>query len=245
MRVPSSPAHAVAPRAPALARASVEGLYQDPFWAARYGEARARRFGDEDARHHVDYLVRALEAGDPAVLAHYARWLQSVLVTRGMCSRHLARNFQGLGRALDAEGLGALPGVGEALAAALAALAPPAGSPARSVWDAQDALALAALARLGPAAVPEHVAARAREELLTWTSYLADALALGAPDTWVAHVRFLSGFWPQRGLDTLALRAGYAALTEALQTLDDSPARDACRAVLEAGARALPTEEPL
>ncbi|QRK10668.1 hypothetical protein JQX13_11660 [Archangium violaceum] len=44
-----------------LAETSVSGLYEDPFWFARYGEDRARRFGGEDAVFHVRYLVQALE----------------------------------------------------------------------------------------------------------------------------------------------------------------------------------------
>ncbi|RYZ34189.1 MAG: hypothetical protein EOO71_39840, partial [Myxococcaceae bacterium] len=51
-----------------IASASVQALYEDPFWAARYGLQRARRFGDEDAVFHVRYLVQALDAARPAIL---------------------------------------------------------------------------------------------------------------------------------------------------------------------------------
>jgi hypothetical protein len=99
-------ARRVEARTQRLAESSVQGLFEDPFWFARYGEERARRFGGEDAVFHVRYLVQALEARDAGVLERYARWLQGLLVARGMCSEHLAAHFQGLHVALVREALG-------------------------------------------------------------------------------------------------------------------------------------------
>jgi hypothetical protein len=89
-------------RAPQLALASVEWMYQDPFWEARYGLERARRFGNEDALFHVRYLLQALAEERPSVMEGYATWLRTLLVSRGMCTRHLDQNFAGLQSALAA-----------------------------------------------------------------------------------------------------------------------------------------------
>lgn len=65
----------------------------------RYGE-RGRRFADQDSLHHLRYLDQALAAGAPRIFEKYALWLRSVLVSRGMCSAHLADNFRLLAAAI-------------------------------------------------------------------------------------------------------------------------------------------------
>ncbi|HVG60581.1 MAG TPA: hypothetical protein VNA24_18630 [Hyalangium sp.] len=89
-------------RAPQLALASVEWMYQDPFWEARYGLERARRFGNEDALFHVRYLLQALAEERPSVMEGYATWLRTLLASRGLCTRHLDQNFARLQSALAA-----------------------------------------------------------------------------------------------------------------------------------------------
>src|ERR1044072_7291296 len=71
-------------RADQLARASVAWMYEDPFWAARYGAERARRFGGEDAQFHVRYLVQAVTEQRASVMEGYATWLRTLLAARGM-----------------------------------------------------------------------------------------------------------------------------------------------------------------
>jgi hypothetical protein len=80
----------------------VAEMYENPFWEDRFG-ARGRRFAKEDGESHVANLVVALEGRSPPMLASYARWLQRVLTTRGMCSRQLAENFQRLAAAIREE----------------------------------------------------------------------------------------------------------------------------------------------
>ena len=87
----------------ALSEAVLEEQYRDPFWRARYGD-RGRRHADQDSAFHLQYLARALETGAPEVMVRYARWLREVLVTRGMCSRHLAENYRLLARNIEARG---------------------------------------------------------------------------------------------------------------------------------------------
>jgi hypothetical protein len=76
-----------------LTQRVLDRMYENPFWMERYGE-RGRRFADDDGLHHVRYLEQALASRDAAVFERYAQWLRSVLVSRGMCSEHLAANFR-------------------------------------------------------------------------------------------------------------------------------------------------------
>jgi hypothetical protein len=82
-----------------LSQRVLDQMYENPFWMERYGE-RGRRHADEDSRYHVTYLQQALALGSPAVFTNYALWLRSVLVSRGMCSEHLAENYRLLADAI-------------------------------------------------------------------------------------------------------------------------------------------------
>lgn len=84
----------------ALSQAVLDEQYRDPFWRGRFGE-RGRRHADQDSAFHLQYLARALETGAPEIMVRYARWLREVLVTRGMCSRHLAENYRLLAGQLE------------------------------------------------------------------------------------------------------------------------------------------------
>jgi hypothetical protein len=86
----------------ALVARSLEYMPRDEFWHERYAE-RAARFAREDGAFHVRYLVDALRAGSPTVVAEYGKWLRDLLVPRGMCTLHLIEHFENLFRALEAE----------------------------------------------------------------------------------------------------------------------------------------------
>lgn len=181
-----------------LAELSVQGIYDDPFWFARYGEERARRFGGEDAVFHVRYLVQALDARDVGVMERYARWLQGLLVARGMCSRHLAWHFHGLHDALVREGLGEPPEALRYMRAAEAALDWPEG-PAREVREAAPTLVAQAVRELANrGALTPGQEPRLSEELHLQLSYLMDALGSKRPGLFMEHVRWYADFWPQR-----------------------------------------------
>lgn len=205
-------ARQVEARTQRLAESSVEGLYADPFWFARYGEERARRFGGEDAVFHVRYLVQALDARDPGVMERYARWLQGLLVARGMSSQHLASHFRGLREALVREGLDQPPEALEYVRAAEASLLWPGGA-ARALREATPELVpqvLRALAQREPAVRGQEE--RLGEELELQLSYLADALGVGRPGLFVEHARWYLDFWPRR-----QLRCDYRMLLESLE----------------------------
>ena len=190
----------------AISQAVLAEQYRDPFWGARFGD-KGRRHANEDSDFHLQYLTRALVTRDTAVLVRYARWLREVLNSRGMCSRHLAENFRLLAEGIEAkrwpEGELAAGYVREARAA----LAYEEGD-AAAVERAHEALLKAALHDAG--------AAR-REPLCNLLSYLADALALGSPDTLVAHVRWTSAWLRQSGGDATSLALDLHALARALR----------------------------
>jgi hypothetical protein len=216
-------ASAIEARTAQLARASVEPFHRDPFWNARYGEARTRRFGDEDAVFHVRYLVQALAQGAPSVMEGYARWLRTLLVSHGMCTLHLSQHFAWLGEALGEAGLSGSE-VRTVLASAQESLRYLQGSAAALTAESE------ALAQ-GAARVLGHAADRALQaELQLQLCYLADAIAAHRPELFLAHARFYAGFWPQRGLGALSFSQVLRALQDALGAL---PASAEPRALLD------------
>lgn len=225
-------------RADRLARASVEWMYQDPFWEARYGAERARRFGGEDAQFHVRYLVQALTEQRPSVLEGYATWLRTLLASRGMCTLHLDQNFAGLQGALATEGFGPDSPAHAYVQAARAALRYTV-EPARTLQRQAPELARRAAQALH-AEVPASRHSRLEEELLLHLSYLEDAVGLGHPEFFTRHLEWYRGFWPRRELGALAFPRLLESLEAALAA--GLPGHEEARAVL-AAARA-PTESP-
>ena len=93
--------------APAVA-AGVTDQFLDrhPDWRTRFG-SRAVTHGVQDAHYHIAFLAAALETGDAASFAAYARWTAGVLAARGMASTFLAENLaqvrDAVGARLDAD----------------------------------------------------------------------------------------------------------------------------------------------
>lgn len=77
-------------------------MYRDPFWMERFGQ-RGRDNADNDGDFHIKYLTSALELEDPTLFVTYGRWLRDLLVARGMCSQHVAENFERLSDAIAEE----------------------------------------------------------------------------------------------------------------------------------------------
>jgi MerR family transcriptional regulator, light-induced transcriptional regulator len=67
-------------------------LERHPEWLSKYGE-RARKFGIEDARFHIDFLRGAIEAGSIQAFEDYCEWAAGLLKSRGIASRFLAENL--------------------------------------------------------------------------------------------------------------------------------------------------------
>jgi hypothetical protein len=160
-----------------LAWRSIDEMYRDdPFWMDRFGE-RGRKLAREDGVHHVEYLIQALRVESKAVLTDYARWLQSVLVVRGMCSEQLRENFERLARIVRDAGLPAADLAGEYLRAAEDALTYAEG-PGREVQDAASGLL-------------ESVPPASQRAARTLASYLADAAQANDASLFGKHVAWL------------------------------------------------------
>lgn len=196
----------------------LQDMYRDPFWSERFGD-RGRRHASEDGNYHVTYLAEALLAEDPQVLARYAAWLQKVLTSRGMCSRHLAENFQRLAEAITSEGWPDGDQAAAYLREAEQALRYPDG-PARALQDAAEQIARETDAQLAGCSPGHDEAQRARrrDQVRYHLSYLADAVALGTSAPFMSYVAWEADALvrrraPQQELqDTLhALRAALAA----------------------------------
>ncbi len=213
--------------APRLAVAVMDQMYRDPFWMARFGD-RGRRFAEEDSRYHLSYLAQALEGRDAAPLVSYARWVQGVLTSRGMCTRHLQENLRRLGEALVGEGF---PETAEALTyleAAVEALRYQLPE-AREIQLRAQELAQTAVDRLlaDPPPWPPAQLGRAplQEEAQTLLSYVADAIASGRPGLFATHVQWLAS--------TELLPGRTAALLEVLRTATGQLSPSARAAALE------------
>lgn len=168
----------------AIGARSIEAMYRDPFWAARFGD-RGRRFAEEDGRRHVQYLAEAIETAHDAPFMAYARWLRSVLTTRGMCSLHIYDNFARLADALREEDDTLFAAADPYLAAGARALIP-------ADADAAE-LHRAALLVGGTGAVPF------LDQPRFLLSYLADALDAGSVDSLATHVEWLAAEADRRG----------------------------------------------
>ena len=178
-------AESLAEAGPRLSERVLAEMYADPFWAARFGD-RGRRHARADGDFHLKYLVEALESNSLGVFENYARWLRELLVSRGMCSRHLAENFTRLADAIAAEPWDDRARATEILHAGAAALRH----------------------RTGPAAEIEAMRATTAGDAATDTllSYLADALAFEQPSWFGAHTAFAATLRPNLGAELAALR---------------------------------------
>lgn len=192
----------------------LEEMYRDPFWDDRFG-TRGRVFAEQDGRYHLAYLCTALRSGDSGPLVSYAAWLQSVLTTRGMCTRHLDENFARIASVLeDMFGVRVEPAL-SLLAKAREALLYP-QTAARALQLSSSEWAARALQAMGPRARPETPA-----NLAVLLSYMADAVALGRGDVFFDYVRFAEDHLVRRGAPRdypsallAALRATLPADTE-------------------------------
>ena len=219
----------IAATAAELGERSIAEMYKDPFWRERFG-ARGREMAEKDAQFHVSYLLSALAASDPGVLTTYARWLQTLLVSRGMCSLHIAENFEQLALAIAQDIPESEPAVA-LLRGAVAALTYD-GGPERELQDRLASLADATvdtLARRDPTwfaaassftslasyeSIAQAEMARCHERVREHIAYLADAMHAGRPELFSAHAVWMRGFLERR-------QAPWARLEETLRALRD------------------------
>lgn len=207
-------------------------MYANPFWAERFGD-RGRTHARKDGDYHVKYLVEALRANDDRVFVEYARWLRDVLVSRGMCSRHLAENFERLAVAIEEEPWPDRARAASVLRAGVRALVHREGDAGR-IDPRRDEFARAAAAALH-AAHPDWLARwgaagrdRCADDLDYHLSYLTDALAFGHVHRFTAYVTFITEFLGRRAIPAAHVTASLDALDRALaavSSLTAAPAR--------------------
>lgn len=191
-------------------------MYADPFWDRRFGE-RGRGHAKADGDFHIKYVVSAIEADDPALFVTYGRWLRDVLVSRGMCSRHLADHFERLADAITDEPWPDRERPIEILRGGAAGL----------VHTGGDAGALDAHRRQLADTIAGDQPAQVHADAVHLLSYLADALATGQRDGLDGFVRYLVATHP------------LLLLCELLGRLTDQPALpDAARGLVLAAAEA-------
>ncbi len=78
-----------------LVDAVLTDLYRNPFWDDRYGE-RGRQFARQDINYHLDFLIAAIRVDSLPTLTDYYRWVQALLIPRGMCTQHIRQNLERL-----------------------------------------------------------------------------------------------------------------------------------------------------
>ena len=220
-----------------IASRAVAAMYEDPFWMDRFGE-RGRRFADDDGVFHVAYLVESLRLGAAEPLVRYAEWLRSVLVTRGMCTRHLSEQLGRVSSALRELDLAdAAPAVAH-LDAARAGLRYANGA-AGTIQQQEERLAERAAASL----VERHpdwaqgsatFAAAAADDLRPILSYLADALHFRRAELFIDHVHWAEGFFVRMGRPAAYLEALITAIDREIEELDASSRTEAARLIARA-----------
>ncbi|MFT3698078.1 MAG: hypothetical protein QM831_33360 [Kofleriaceae bacterium] len=175
-------------------------MFVDPFWQKKYGGERATKHTRADGDFHVKYLAEALESEDPRVFASYARWLRELLVSHGMCSRHLQENFNRLASAITDKG-----------------------------WpDHERAVAIlhagaqALVYRDGAEGHIDHLRLQAQPEgdLDTLLSYLADAVAFEQPARFAAYVEFARTLRTSLDVELAAVKRLIAGEARALEILE-------------------------
>jgi hypothetical protein len=184
---------------PRIAESALAEMYEDPFWRERFGD-RGRHHAGRDGDYHIQYLVEAISANEPQIFVKYARWLREVLVTRGMCSRHLAENFERIAHGIGQE---AWPDRERAVAIL-------------------EAGARALAYEEGDAAAIDRARETAAEELHHLLSYLADAMALHRPELFAQHVAFLGGYCRRH---SIPLREHLVALSRIAKQVSTAAAR--------------------
>ena len=212
----------LAEAAPRLTERVVGEMYADAFWQARFGD-RGRRHAGQDGGSHVQYVVEALVAADQRVFTEYASWLRGVLVPRGMCSRHLAENFDRLASAISQEPWPDRDRAVAMLRAGTEALVHTSGD-AGAIDAVRSSLAsetAALLYTLHPDWLErsgDPARTRCVDDLDYHLSYLADALACAERERFVAHIVFVAGFLGRSGVPVGHLRESLVALTTVIRS---------------------------
>lgn len=192
-------------------------MLQNPFWLERFGE-RAQKHGRQDGLFHIKYLIESLTTVESFVLEQYARWLQQVLTTRGMCTRHIDENFARLANAIGETVDDSGPAVAM-LDAARKALLYPTGA-ARLVQDGAHSIAQQAATQLYAQHPdwPEAHRRRCADDLEYHLSYAADALQLKMPTVFTGYLAWMGDFLAKRNIPHEHLYESVVVLRQVVTT---------------------------
>jgi len=80
-----------------IARAVTQRLYDElPDILEKHGE-RGRQKCLQDMHYNIEHLIPAVDLENPEMFAQYARWLDSMLGSRGVSTRDVKRCFELVG----------------------------------------------------------------------------------------------------------------------------------------------------
>jgi hypothetical protein len=210
---------------PHLVAYTIDHACSGTFWEERFGE-RGRKHIAADTAHHLEYLITALQLGTPSVMEGYARWLQSILTVRGMCTRHIEMSFDALTTAIGRDVPHSDLAV-DYMNAALAALAYRALTPRaiqeRSAELVREATRLARTRAASQFRSSRDVdPSRVERDVTYLLSYLTDAVALQRPDVFQNHTGWIAGYHVRRGHSEQYLPTLLTALTGAANRLPEA-----------------------
>jgi hypothetical protein len=195
-------------------------MYPNPFWDDRYGP-RGRRLCQEDNHHHLNYLIAAIRTGASDAMTHYYKWLQTLLVSRGMSTYHIRQNMERMEarlRALLPEAWPAIEPYHHSGYRGLAYEQP--ACQALAAHAAQIAEATTARMYAANPVWEQQFGARGRalclEDNLYHLSYLQDTIGVDTPNHFRDYHDWLAGFLGRRGFDAEHLRADLRMLADEL-----------------------------
>ncbi len=173
-------------------------LWDNPFWADRFGEP-GRNFITQDCQYHVDTLISTVQIDQAGFMARHYKWLQGVLVHRGMCSHHLRETIALFDRQIAARLPHVWPLIQPYHAAAAQGLAYESAA-CQALEQFEERLSERVIARLW-AENPEwelrlglQGESLCRREMRYHLSYLQDALGYQEPELFTAYLAWFTAY---------------------------------------------------
>ena len=198
----------------------VEQMYTDPFWEERYGNL-GKMHARQDVNYHLDNLVTAIRAEMLSSPVNYYRYLQNVLVHRGISTRHIRQTLDLLKILLEQ----ALPDEWTEIVSYLDA-----GykgleyehSACQTLSEIEEQIAQAATNRLTPldersSSLDDWKQARF-QEMLIHLSYLLDAVEKELPQIFEDHARWSLSFYPTQGVAPEIIWREWSLLLEEIRS---------------------------
>lgn len=192
---------------PMLVDAILTDLYQKTFWQVRYDDY-GREYARTITHYHLNNLITALKAGEPAIFADYWAWKRPVMLLQGACTHHLHEFIDSTARPVARVLREGFPLAEPCFAAAHRALEYE--QPACQALNAKrKAIIDGAAARLCPT---ESERASYRSDVCYHLSYLEDAAVMGKPQLFHLHTEWVQHTLKEQGRDVEKLNAALQAL---------------------------------